>query len=183
MKKLICPKIMIGSSVAEHNFGLYSFFAFFIREAGRALFPTKFRCAPLFKRPLVVYKTFGPTPIDARSQYAAFAFAKITSIVFSYAVRLQFTTLPCFCIFIPCVSFPKSLLMTHLWAVIALGCHDAPIYSLPDFSDVLNSLKYNSTLFVHCPRPSDLDMIVSDSGLPVFIHNRAVVPCHKIPWI
>lgn len=64
MRRLICPKQMIGSTVAERKFGLYLFRTSCTHETVTRLFANAFDCSSVSKRQSVNYRSFVPTPVD-----------------------------------------------------------------------------------------------------------------------
>lgn len=81
MKRLIHLLMIIGFSVPRISLNCVSFLTFFIDEAERKLVATRCGCSLVYKWRSGGHKTFLPTPIDARTKYAVFSFAKCTSIL------------------------------------------------------------------------------------------------------
>lgn len=59
----------------------------------RTLLETELGFLPIFKRQMVAHKAFALTPIEARTQYVVFPFAKTTTFCFLYSVLFCFTWL------------------------------------------------------------------------------------------
>lgn len=58
-----------------------------------------------------------------------------------------------------------------------------PIYSLPIFADIVDSLRLDSMLFEHLPGCDDFDMLVSGSFRPVIVQNVALFTVLKVSKI
>lgn len=92
MKKLIRPKTIIESTIAECRIKLYTFLTSFIIVAGIKRSKTKLDYALTFRRKLVV--TSATSLINARTQLVVFQFLKTTILSFSlfslFSVNLFF---------------------------------------------------------------------------------------------
>lgn len=77
MSRSICPKVSIDPFFAKENFRFYSFFYFFIHEAGRKRFATKRDGKAISHTQVIEFYRPGTIPIDTCTQNATIFFVDI----------------------------------------------------------------------------------------------------------